>query len=86
MTIQNFIERAIEGGWKHEEDAPSEVLYKWKVMMDVEAWQAVGKVENWNDRIVYEDERSRVLWQHNMISLMQALIDGQSIEQYLETL
>lgn len=58
MTIKQFIEKAIEGGWDDTNYAfgskqPDE---KWKVgaweydekiFLDPKAWQAVGKVEGW---------------------------------------
>ncbi len=54
MTIQTFIEKAIEGGWKdpfvQSEHFRHDILYGisypvYAMLLDPLAWQAVGKVE-----------------------------------------
>lgn len=61
MTIQEFIEKAIEGGWDDTEyafvctpDGNSRLAwlvgnweYDEKIFLDPKLWQAVGKVEGW---------------------------------------
>lgn len=62
MTIQQFIERAIRGGWKGYEDRELhgrqgdthlDENYGWMNMratlLDPEAWEAVGRVEGWGN-------------------------------------
>lgn len=59
MKIKDFIEKAIEGGW---DDDPyvwtgeganfalceiGEWKYDYAILLDTEAWKAVGKVEGW---------------------------------------
>lgn len=59
MTIKQFIEKAIEGGWKSnlytdeqwenvKEMYSSSGINDWQ--LDPLAWQAVGKVEGWRER------------------------------------
>ena len=55
MTIKDFIEKAIEGGWKKKYYMPSHpdifetdcLDYKHEILLDPKAWGAVGKVEGW---------------------------------------
>lgn len=129
MTIKQFIEKAIEGGWKPESEATSisglstaEVLakvYPERVLLDPFAWQAVGKVEGWDKEIPenhcevcgepmaegetmfrYHGYGMYVLnsgdcpkpplekreWRKEMHRMIDALAEGKTIEQYLETL
>ncbi len=99
MTIQQFIEKAIEGGWDVSRadvrirgdihDASYE-----RALLDPEAWKAVGKVEGWKPFSDMEDaimfQRGVVLpldrWLWNMHRMLDALAEGKTIEQYLETL
>ena len=116
MTIKQFIEKAIEGGWR-EEEKPSiyksetswacvhfdkvgdEILmYHHQILLDPLAWEAVGKVEGWNK--VYEDlytegykrtekdfaKEIRLQAGNKMHQMIDALIEGGSIESYLKTL
>lgn len=51
MTIQEAIQKAIEGGWKNEVDRDF-ALYKGQphfALLDPLFWQAVGKSLGWND-------------------------------------
>lgn len=111
MTIQTFIERAIEGGWEpllahevhfanwnnrsasHKEVRASYVLHE--ILLDPLAWKAVGKVEGWNN--VHENGQecyhgdcschdSGCTWRQWMHGMIDALAEGKTIEQYLETL
>lgn len=54
MTIQSFIEKAIAGGWPPNNpkigSAQEAVLRIYEVLLDPLAWQAVGKVEGWQER------------------------------------
>lgn len=66
-----------------------------KILLDCEAWQAVGKVEGWS-----EEETKRFfprgmggmdsvigpVWLCQMHRMIDALADGKSIDEYLETL
>jgi hypothetical protein len=102
MTIQSFIEKAIEGGWSpyarnvvaHE--LPLEQAVKAmrrstrdaEILLDPLAWKAVGKVEGWPDEHwqgIYREyaEKNAIARMHRMID---ALAEGKTIEQYLETL
>lgn len=102
MTINQFIEKAIEGGWENTlpsivakvADDNKEVFHAdlatrllWVqffplVALDVEAWKAVGKVEGWHQ----EKGAFMYYWQVQMHRMIDALAEGKSIEQYLETI
>lgn len=45
--IEQAIQKAQESGWKYEEDAPEEVMYKWKVFCDPNFWISLGKSLGW---------------------------------------
>lgn len=60
MTIEEFVEKAIEGGWipKGMENTPEtrdplyvmcNYFHQPTFLLDPKAWQAVGKVEEWSD-------------------------------------
>ena len=64
MTIKQFIEKAIEGGWRTGDNA-SILLYALEknlkemspdfisgVVLDPLAWQAVGKIEGWGIKMI----------------------------------
>ncbi len=92
MTIKQFIEKAIEGGWKREEKHLEETSYGADfnysaILLDPLAWQAVGKVEGWGDEEQIRKSMFRGRdYKTQMNGLTPALIDGKSIEQYLDTL
>ena len=60
-----------------------------EIIVDPRAWQAVGKVEGWNkehcvgNSIKGMTKGSWLYYQHTMID---ALAEGKSIEEFLETL
>lgn len=141
MTFEQFVERAIKGGWfagfkkgkttlngdkpfdvvrrkdgywymcqgKIETDTmwrgeviPAGTSYGYnallgtteKIILDPEAWKAVGKVEAWKGvscghyRCETEnlDCMSDPEWLSNMHGMVDALAEGKTIEQHLETL
>ena len=53
MTIKQFIEKAIGGGWKPHDhfNEPCDIgdLKYAEILLDPLAWKAVGKVEGWYD-------------------------------------
>ncbi len=98
MTIKQFIEKAIEGGWV---TLSTQEFYRLKsvgirggsldvalscVFLDPLAWQAVGKVEGWS----LEEEMCTQLHSDaylcKMHDMIDALAEGKTIEQFLETL
>lgn len=64
------------------------------VLLEPEAWQAVGKVEGWEvSQWKYKethpelpDDYQRLTWQNLMREMIDALIAGKTIEEYLATL
>lgn len=81
MKIQDFIMKAVLGGWRPKDnlvvDEHNENTFG-QLVLDPEAWKAVGKakgIPGWN------------LWAlENMHGMISALFDGKTIEQFLETL
>lgn len=86
MTIQTFIEKAIEGGWKPSAswfgDVPVDSDGYHTVLLNPLAWKAVGKVEGW----VWNDEKRNAGYIYNMHRMIDALAEGKTIEQFLEIL
>lgn len=119
MTKKEFIEKAIEGGWKQDEKEFCTISFleengcngemcfvidntyschitgerkgKTKhyqtsqIILDPKAWEAVGKVEGWQENRVRES-KYEMAWQCEMHQMIDALIEGKTIEEYLETL
>ena len=112
MTIKQFIEKAIKGGWKlntlgHEQAHIDVNLLNtgWysDIMLDPLAWQAVGKVRLWNQwecpkcKAQYQmsgmitcpdckHQGAREVWIVNMHRMIDALAEGKTIEEFIETL
>lgn len=108
MTIQEFVEKAVEGGWKccdrdifPDGKTITDHVVVPAILLDPEAWKAVGKVEGWKQEdyfctfgSVHPTLASRYAgkayvmdtWQRYMLSMMESIIDGKTIEQFLETL
>ena len=111
MTITQFIERAIEGGWgsglvpEHLRNATTIQLFmsdqpaqKSVMLLDAYAWKAVGKVEGWckyavcalDGESTCNRERHFAAYPgeyiYKMHRMIDALAEGKTIEQYLETL
>ena len=127
MTIKEFIEKAIKGGWKAkgilEKDMACiesiDILYgetivnfQWvkydhlkqpckitremtifEILLDPKSFQAVGKVEKWKLIKVIgtiggdpEDDVCIDGYVSNMHDMIDALIRGKSVEEYIKTL
>lgn len=104
MTIKEFIQKAIQGGWgnftteerEKAEQMVSEPLREMtaaEILLDPLAWQAVGKVEGWGvtDRCWgcnYSEGPTddTPIWKVKWHQMLDALAEGKTIEQYLETL
>lgn len=54
-----------------------------KILLDPIAWQAVGKVEGWKSPYNIEIQTE---WSKNMHRMIDALCEGKTIEEFLETL
>ena len=86
---KDFIEKAIKGGWK--QSLPKFVLNTTidinNIFLDPLAWQAVGKVEGWRTR---KCEKEICIpcndWKYAMHRMIDALAEGKSVEQFLQTL
>jgi len=96
MTPNQFIEKAIEGGWDEKrakvtkfdmrdgyEGIATSMQSTDRMFLDPKAWKAVGKVEAWKSDI---DDRLFVEWHSKMHGMIDALIEGKTIEDYLKTL
>lgn len=106
-AIQKFIEKAIEGGYGGEMTAEAPdywVSYitshygadscPYEILLDPEAWKAVGKVEGWcqewsreiwSKEITAWNETQTDLpeWQLHMHRMIDALADEKTIEEAL---
>jgi len=100
MEIKTFIEKAIEGGWVYR--GPDTVLQKshatlnpsW-ILLQPEAWKAVGKVEGWYcDVHKNSDEPGSwghskeecADWKNRMHRMIDALAEGKTIKEFIATL
>lgn len=123
MTIQQFIEKAVEGGWADK--ARLDWFLKLpeyaqcQIWLDPKAWQAVGKMKGWGREYYHEDDGKTywdfdfhcpmcgaietnieygcpeeciydnpeiISWKWQMYCMIDALCEGKTIEQYLESL
>lgn len=101
----NSFEPVAGGEWNKKTLRPlRKQLTNAEILLDPEAWKAVGKVEGWDRIIDYEFEEKEVFlyegqeqkydhragqmlqWKYNMHRMIDSLADGQSIEDFLQTL
>lgn len=80
MTIQQFIDKAIAGRWKYP--SLQEVVFRKSIFLDPLAWQAVGRVDGWAGG----EETAAMFARTQMHRMIDALADGKTIEEFLETL
>lgn len=100
MTIKEFIETAIDGGWKPfflEGQAVIKIGDNYmpamfqSVALDPKAWKAVAKVKGWKGKIVTNPEifMNHLAYfpgQYQQIGMIEALWSGQTLEEYIATL
>ena len=120
MTIKDFIEKAIEGGWEkgHEkytvlmnisefhllvvDGDKSQTISFTRIILDPKAWKAVGVIDGWDigwqcdecgKRHVCDGENCMEGGTHpfgcyrkEMHKMIDALIEGKSLEEYIATL
>ena len=87
---QQFIEDAIKGGYESTyyyygqtvEDVVKEPsMYVHYILLQPQAWQAVGKTRGWKSSHSREDIRE--IWQFKMMWFVGYLSDGLSIDEAL---
>jgi len=97
MTIKQFIEKAIEGGYDGYpepfciECGNYEAKTGGDLFLDPKAWEAVGKVEGWgghNHPLTGKIIAGQIVycWECKMHQMIDALISGKTLEEYIETL
>ncbi|KKN71723.1 hypothetical protein LCGC14_0417890 [marine sediment metagenome] len=96
MTIEQAIEKAIEGGWKpkvHRHYSLSQEkdyrdMWEAYTLLDTSFWQSLGKAMGWGKTGLgqYKKFNSDYQWQHHWHSLIDFLSDGGSIEDYFKSL
>lgn len=100
MKIQQFIEKAIEGGWRSDEDIRDGWVYDKSgvidyhlgrdIFLDPLAWKAVGRVEGWKQEYYEYGSANEAIemapYMVKMHRMIDALAEEKTIEQYLETL
>ena len=95
MEIKTFIEKAIEGGWRGvdfngREDRKQNYIDGIEgrlelMVLDKSFWEAVGKVEGW---FIEESEEfiPNIEWQQKMHQMIDHLIEGGTLEEYINSL
>jgi hypothetical protein len=100
MTIQQFIEKAIKGGWKPKwlsedilEQSQGEFIFPYyfnsRTLLDPKAWQAVVRVDQKKKiEAGYEvsEQFIKDVAQARMHRMIDALCEGKSLEEYIATL
>lgn len=96
MTTEQFIQKAIEGGWKHQHPFPNDIEYwgeleHFRILLDPLAWQAVGKVDGWDegrtiDPTYHFAPANMWMWQWKMHRMIDALAEGKTLEEFISTL
>lgn len=112
MTIKEFINKAIEGGFEPKPQKAMSVYFNgdgWgkilidSLFLDVKAWQAVGRVKGWGNEFEIDgrtfwsgtiqypeisDEGGAYaeVWRYHMHKMIDALCEGKTIEEFIETL
>ena len=102
MTIQKFIDKAVEGGWFPKDTegcsscdcdycmymivVPTHELERVTFFLDPRAWQAVAKAEGWKDGYEKKHIEFPPEWKNNMHNMIDELIEGGTIEKYIKTL
>lgn len=92
MTIKEFIEAAIEGGFDHDlsigwgNGNNAECLYD--LILDPKAWKAVIKVEMMKDDVYSagSDQEISDIAQTKMHNMINTLFIGKTLEEYIATL
>lgn len=82
MKVQQFIEKAIKGGYDYNSEIPPSHDMLCQILLDPHAWRAVGRsITN------YEKDTTIDLWAlHRMLDMVRYLNDGKTIEEFLATL
>lgn len=106
MTTKEFIEKAIEGGWraKFTVNGLKMTSGNWEAhlmvagqfseawFLDPLAWQAVGKIAGWPDKIWPHSDVPKGLpyklpgYTWRMHRMVDTLCEGKTIEEFLNTL
>jgi hypothetical protein len=75
-------------GYSHPSNADKVIasINMYRLILDPEAWKAVGKVEGWGTEpsgSIYQGEEK---WFRHMHRMIDALAEGKTIEQFIATL
>lgn len=74
--------------WRKQ--AVAKIVHKERIFLDPLAWKAVGKVEGWEPNTEYDLTAGEQFcfgeWYEYMHDMLDALAEGKTTEQYLETL
>ena len=86
MTIKQFVEKAIEGGFEERMWGMGNCSQCSDIFLDPKAWEAVSKVEGWGGAKNLDTDEYTPYWQNRMRGMIDALIEGKTIEEFLKTL
>ena len=77
-------------GWKNKEEDCNDGMSIHKLVLDPKFWESYGKVEGWEDSVVFNTngESKKSINQHSrkMHKMIDHLCNGGTIESYIETL
>lgn len=97
-ATEQFIKDAIEGGWNEMPAKAMEWMFnnggfsEEKVLLDPQAWQAVGKVRGWRDELHCSGECNDFIddmdttidgWKYQQKQFISELQDSKTIEEAL---
>lgn len=89
MTIKQFVKKAEKGGYKVPDlwfSCGGELAVP-QMLLDPKCWQAVGKIEKWNEEHSlaheYHDQDCCLC---KMLAMIDELYEGKSIKEYIKTL
>lgn len=95
MTIKQFIEAAIEGGYTREkleylhmkihESSYDNSFSTFNPFLDPDVWKAVGKVKGW-DTSGPVAKLVPFIWEQKQIDMIISLQNGKTLEAYIATL
>jgi hypothetical protein len=89
MTRDDFSAAAMQGGYPYRDrpDGSSYIPEPFEAtLLNSAAWKAVGKMEGWEERPHAYGMVDMSGWHAKMHGLIDALAEGESIEDYLATL
>lgn len=91
MTIQQAIEKAIEGGYDYHEEIPPFSDSLFRILTDFLFWQSLGESLGWDEGLMEDDTYktapvTRYMWKHQWHRFVDALAEGKSADDFFKGL